>query len=211
MSGFAGLSVAEATLKAARQRKRRATAALCHQFAPPVYTLACRMLGDRTAAEDITQDTLERMLRDIGQFRGEASFATWVRSIAVSRCLMHQRAAWQQRRVEIDDLDQWQASSSSDQAPSLVGDALIGALEKLSDCARSVVWLHDVEGYSHAEIAALSGRSVSFSKSCLSRARQALRVDLSAHAPDSANRQANPEEPTPIQPIGPMRIARSSL
>ena len=53
------------------------------------------------------------------------------------------------------------------------------ALARLPDVARTVVWMHDVEGLDHAEIAALYGRSVSFSKSQLSRAHALLRAQLS--------------------------------
>ena len=52
------------------------------------------------------------------------------------------------------------------------------ALESLPESARIVVWLYDVEGMSHQEIADLFGRSVSFSKSRLARAHQSRRVWL---------------------------------
>jgi RNA polymerase sigma-70 factor (ECF subfamily) len=49
------------------------------------------------------------------------------------------------------------------------------ALNALTPVARSIVWLHDVEGYTHGEIARLFGRTVSFSKSQLARAHEELR------------------------------------
>jgi hypothetical protein len=52
---------------------------------------------------------------------------------------------------------------------------LVRVLDRLADTARVVVWLHDIEGYTHAEIATLMGRSPSFSKSQLMRAYQQLR------------------------------------
>jgi RNA polymerase sigma-70 factor (ECF subfamily) len=48
-------------------------------------------------------------------------------------------------------------------------------LNALTPVARSIVWLHDVEGYTHGEIARLFGRTVSFSKSQLARAHEELR------------------------------------
>jgi RNA polymerase sigma-70 factor (ECF subfamily) len=48
-------------------------------------------------------------------------------------------------------------------------------MASLPPLTRTVVWLHDVEGYTHAEIARLTGRTVSFSKSQLARAHQRLR------------------------------------
>ena len=58
--------------------------------------------------------------------------------------------------------------------------ALDAALASLPAVARTVVWLHDVEGFTHKEIAQLMGRSESFSKSQLSRAYQRLRPLLAA-------------------------------
>jgi RNA polymerase sigma factor (sigma-70 family) len=52
------------------------------------------------------------------------------------------------------------------------------ALQRLSDTARSVVWLHDVEGYTHEEIAEMMGKTTSFSKSQLARAHAKLRAWL---------------------------------
>src|SRR5437867_1891972 len=54
------------------------------------------------------------------------------------------------------------------------------AFERLSETSRSVVWLHDVEGYTHEEIAELMGKTVSFSKSQLARAHARLRRMLDA-------------------------------
>ena len=55
---------------------------------------------------------------------------------------------------------------------------LEAALDTLSPTARTVVWLHDVEGFTHAEIGGMMNRSSSFSKSQLARARKRLRERL---------------------------------
>jgi len=55
---------------------------------------------------------------------------------------------------------------------------LEAALERLGETSRAVVWLHDVEGYTHDEIAAMMGKTASFSKSQLARAHVRLRVWL---------------------------------
>jgi RNA polymerase sigma-70 factor (ECF subfamily) len=59
--------------------------------------------------------------------------------------------------------------------------ALERALDELADIARAVVWLHDVEGYTHKEIGGLMGASASFSKSQLARAHERLRGLLHGH------------------------------
>jgi RNA polymerase sigma-70 factor (ECF subfamily) len=55
---------------------------------------------------------------------------------------------------------------------------LEAALDRLSPTSRAVVWLHDVEGYTHEEIAGMKDRTVSFSKSQLARAHARLRIWL---------------------------------
>ena len=55
-------------------------------------------------------------------------------------------------------------------------------MQELSETGRSVVWLHDVEGYTHEEIAEMMGKTVSFSKSQLARAHARLRRTLGAGA-----------------------------
>jgi RNA polymerase sigma-70 factor (ECF subfamily) len=57
------------------------------------------------------------------------------------------------------------------------------ALERLSGTARAVVWMHDVEGYTHEEIAGMMDRTVSFSKSQLARAHAKLRLWLGEEVP----------------------------
>jgi DNA-directed RNA polymerase specialized sigma24 family protein len=60
---------------------------------------------------------------------------------------------------------------------------LEAALERLSTTSRAVVWLHDVEGYTHEEIAAMMQKTVSFSKSQLARAHSRLRRWLGEEVP----------------------------
>ena len=126
-------------------------------------------------ADDLTQETFVDILRGLPGFRFNASLSTWVRRIAVSRCLMHMRSAWERKAIALDAIAE-PASADIDHATRIeLGHDLAAALGELAPNARVVVWLHDVEGYTHREIAELMDKSVSFSKSCLSRAHQQLR------------------------------------
>src|SRR5450432_2758147 len=60
-------------------------------YAPRVYNLARRMLGNDADAEDVTQDVLVQVLRKAGSFRGEASFPTWLHKVTVNAALAHRR------------------------------------------------------------------------------------------------------------------------
>ena len=91
---------------------------------------------------------------------------------------MHLRSPWQRSRELIDDLlERLEADGATGPAAGLALD-LGRALESLPPLARLVVWLHDVEGYTHDEIAAQTGKTASFSKSQLARAHVRLRTAL---------------------------------
>lgn len=174
MSHFLEIQVSSEILERARSGDRAAREFLYAALSKPVYTLIRRLVVSPAVAEDLLQDVFVELLRNMSLFRGEGSFAGWVRSIAVSKALMHLRSPWS-RRLPTSDTDgiliQHEEASA---AKEWHGD-LERALNALTPVARSIVWLHDVEGYTHGEIARLFGRTVSFSKSQLARAHEELR------------------------------------
>jgi RNA polymerase sigma-70 factor (ECF subfamily) len=118
------------------------------------------------------------VLTKLDQYDGRGSFAGWVRSITVNKCLMHLRSPWRRARRWLDVASEDAADERPEPgSPPVTGDAvdLERALARLGDTARAVVWLHDVEGYTHAEIGQLLGGTASFSKSQLARAHARLR------------------------------------
>ena len=165
-----------AVVAGTQQGDAEAQARLYEVFAPMVYTVARRILASAVTAEDVLQETFVEVLQKAGSFRGESEIGFWIRRIAVNKCLQHLRSGWSSRRVDVD--------LSAQRCPSVRGDqieqqmVLEGALAELSETARAVVWLHDVEGYTHKEIARMMGRTPSFSKSRLARAHERLRALL---------------------------------
>ena len=154
----------------ARGGDRAAHAELYSAFGRPVFTLARRMLASKALAEDVLQETFVEVICNIDRFRGDADVGTWIKRIAINKCLMHVRSSWVSRRgPALDDVVGEHRSGVDDQM------ALERALDRVPDVARAVVWLHDVEGYTHAEIGRLMGRTTSFSKSQLARAHERLR------------------------------------
>jgi RNA polymerase sigma-70 factor (ECF subfamily) len=152
------------------------------EYGKAVYSLALRMLKEPAQADEVLQDTCIEVIRHVGDCREDAAFGGWVKRIAVNKCLALVRSAWQRKALAFDDGDQHEAGSipepPGDDDPAARaghGTDLAWALGELSPTARAVVWLYDVEGYSHQEIAGLMGRTVSFSKSQLSRAHERLR------------------------------------
>lgn len=190
MTAFIDTDLPDATLVRARAGDCSAQADIYRAFERPVRNLARRLLANRVAADDVAHDVFVDVLTRLHQFEGRGSFAGWVRSIAVTRCLMHLRSPWQRSRrwlagVAADAFDAQPGEGPVETAPTTYTDhaSLIDlerALASLNDTARAVVWLHDVEGYTHAEIAHLFGATPSFSKSQLARAHERLRTTLQA-------------------------------
>ncbi len=188
MSKFADIQVDPAIVRRAARGDARAHEIIYRAFAAPVYSLCLRFTKVPAQAEDLVQETFIEIMRSIAKFRGEAALGSWIRRIAVSKALMHLRSAWTARGQAL--ADDWHEVTpgdvSSHGVPSQPDEALDldMALANLPSTSRAVVWLHDVEGFTHKEIAALMGRTESFSKSQLSRAYQRLRPMLSVPEED---------------------------
>lgn len=161
-------------LAAARQGDRRAQEHIYRTYERAVYSLARRMTADADAAMDIAQDSFMHAFRHLHQYRGESPFGHWLRSVAASKALMHLRAGRRFLEIFTSEVEPDEAGGFEDVSTL----DLERALALLPPLPRSVLWLYHVEGYTHPEIAELSGKTVSFSKSQLSRAHQKLRALL---------------------------------
>jgi RNA polymerase sigma factor (sigma-70 family) len=178
MQRLADIEISDAELAAARAGDVAARGALFQRLAPPTLGLIRRLVNQRALAEDLLQDTLIAVFEHLGEYRGEAPLGIWVRSIAVSRCLMAFRSPWHRARVALDSLtgpEPWPVEPEARTSDLIDLDR---ALARLSPITRTVVWLYDVEGWSHEEIAKSFDRTVSFSKSQLARGHARLRNDL---------------------------------
>jgi RNA polymerase sigma-70 factor (ECF subfamily) len=162
---------AETVVARARTGDQDALETLYRAYEVPVYNLARRICRTTEDAEDVLQETFFEVCRSIGRFREEGSLWGWIRTIAASKALMRLR---RNKYRDTDELHDELVIGSRREEPHLRMD-LEAALERLSETSRAVVWLHDVEGYTHEEIAAMMGRTASFSKSQLARAHVRLR------------------------------------
>lgn len=168
------LTIDRDILDAARDGDAGACEAIFRRFERPVYTLALRLCGNRDEALDVLQDSFIHALERLGQFRGDGPFWPWLKQVVVTQALMRMR---KEKRFRM-----WQREvrGPEPEAPGPLGEDrdLAEALAALPETSRMVVWLYDVEGYTHAEIGRLMGKSVSFSKSQLARAHAKLRARL---------------------------------
>jgi len=138
-----------------------------------VYTVARRLTRTPEDAEDVLQDTFLEICRSLGTWRGDGSLWGWVRRIAASKALMRYR---REKLRATDELAEDPADDGVVDVPLRLD--LEEALSRLPERSRQVVWLHDVEGMTHEEIAEVMGMTTSFSKSQLARAHRKLRAWL---------------------------------
>jgi RNA polymerase sigma factor (sigma-70 family) len=175
----------ELTLAQARRGRLPACERIYRLYASPSYTVALRICQCPATAEEVTQEAFITAFRKLRQFRGDAPFWGWLRRVVANHAISALR-----RRPPAEVIELQEFHARTDPAQEQVGLAmdLSRALSNLDAEDRAVVWLHDVEGYGHGEIASLFGRTESFSKSRLSRARAKLRALLAGNgAPPQQN------------------------
>lgn len=154
-----------------------------------IYGLCLRLChGDASRAEQATQDAFVRAWEKLGSFRGESRFSTWMHRLTVNVVLGEHRLLrrWVtfedevQSGVEgqegVEGLDPIEPLRQEDIGSRI---DLERALAKLPKGARTVLMLHDIEGYQHDEISELTGIAIGTSKAQLHRARRLLQAMLS--------------------------------
>jgi RNA polymerase sigma-70 factor, ECF subfamily len=170
-----------AEISAARGGDARAFERLYRVHVDRVFSLCVRMAGDRTLAEELTQDCFVRAWERLSSFRGESAFGTWLYRLAVNVVLNARKTAGRSRKRFVTEEGDEERSEPVDresyQNPGTTMD-LEQAVAGLPPGARRVFVLHDVQGYRHEEIAEMLGITSGGSKAQLHRARLLLRGAL---------------------------------
>ncbi len=172
MSHFSRIHIDRDVIDALQRGDRRAAAEVYRALSGVIYTLALRLLADGQLAKEATQDTFIDVIERSRDLKVPEAFVGWVRSVAVNHCLMRLRSPW--HRLRMRGVESETADSASDVARLDGFGDIERALRQLPARTRFVVWMHDVEGYTHSEIARLTGRTESYSKSQLARGHARL-------------------------------------
>ena len=144
---------------------------LYRRYTPGLYRFVLRLLGgNEFDAEDIVQQAWLKAVEGLGDFRWEASFRTWLHGIALNCC----RGLFRRKEPRWLALEEGPLLAGPMSQPHERMD-LEAALTRLPSGYRTVIVLHDVEGYTHEEIGQRLGISANTSKSQLSRGRRLLR------------------------------------
>ncbi len=174
------------SLAALKKRCRKTQERVYLDYSRAAWTLGVRLSGCEAQAWDAVQAGFVRAFERIGQLRDPAAFGPWLRRLIVNQVMDQHR-----RRFEALPVDH---ETASDEPWRDAGLDLEQALMRLDPMDRSVLWLHDVEGLTHSEIAELSGQTASWSKSRLSRARARIRPLLEGHSPSREKHEVNSNE-----------------
>jgi RNA polymerase sigma-70 factor, ECF subfamily len=152
----------------------RALRQLWSQHAPHIDAVVRRLVGDADEAADIAQEVWIQIFRALPSYRGDSQFGTWAHRIAVNRTLNALRRTRRLAKLETD-IDEETASVDHAGDHALLAATIENAASRLSPGARTVFLMHDVEGYTHEEIAQELGITPGGSKSQLFKARVKLR------------------------------------
>jgi RNA polymerase sigma-70 factor (ECF subfamily) len=188
----------QTTIRRAIDGDEAALRALWTRHAPHIDMVVRRLVGfDQDLAEDIAQEVWIQIFRALPGYRGDSQFSTWAHRIAVNRTLNALRRTKRLEKIETP-VEEDSAFVEMDTERSFVAASIEQATAKLSPGARTVFVLHDVEGFTHEEIAEQLGITSGGSKSQLFKARAKLRK-LLAHLIDvPEGNTRNREYVTPV-------------
>jgi RNA polymerase sigma-70 factor (ECF subfamily) len=171
------------TIRRAIDGDESALRALWTRHAPHIDLVVRRLVGpDADLSADVAQEVWIQIFRALPSYRGDSQFSTWAHRIAVNRTLNALRKTRRLSNVETE-VQEDTAFVEQDPDRTFVAESIEAATAKLSPGARAVFTLHDVEGFTHEEIAEQLGITSGGSKSQLFKARARLRKYL-AHLVD---------------------------
>ena len=172
------------TIRRAIEGDERALRQIWSQHSPHIDAVVRRLVGgDPDLAADVAQEVWIQIFRALPTYRGDSQFGTWAHRIAVNRTLNALRRTRRLAKLEAD-IEEDTASVEPDAERGFVMASIEDAMARLAPGARAVFVLHDVEGYTHEEIARELGITPGGSKSQLFKARARLRK-LLAHLVDA--------------------------
>ncbi|HSQ32517.1 MAG TPA: RNA polymerase sigma factor [Gemmatimonadaceae bacterium] len=163
---------------------RIAARELYDAHAARVYRLAYRLTGDSDLAREFTQDTFVRAFSQLSRFRGDSALSTWLHRVTVTVVANAMRRVKRFRERETDLEDVHPLGSDGPGVDPVLRERLHRAIDALPDIYRTTIIMHDLEGYTHGEIAEVLGVAEGTCKSRLSQARAQLRAALADLAPE---------------------------
>jgi RNA polymerase sigma-70 factor (ECF subfamily) len=171
-------------VRRAKDGDAAALRALCERHAERVERIALHMLRDPEDARDAAQESLVKLVRRIGQFRGQSEFSTWLHRLVVNTCKDVAQARWAADRRTEQLVEDRRIARDGDPARALAASEtrleLRRCLADLPSAQATVVAMKDAFDASFEEISAQTGLPVGTAKCYAHRGRNTLRARLSA-------------------------------
>jgi len=177
-----------------RRLKERNEAAFCELIAAyedRMFSLCYRMLGNRSEAEDLTQEVFISVFKSIDSFREDSKLSTWMYRIATNLCknklqflsrrCNHAKAEFnEQKNMQSAISPQKELGPAAHTEGKELQTLMHASIHRLEEDHRVVIVLRDIEGLDYEEIVKITGLPEGTIKSRLHRARLALRKALMA-------------------------------
>ncbi len=171
---------------------------LVRRYQGRIFTASFRILSNAEEAEEVVQDTFLKVHHNISKFRQQASFAAWVFKIAHNLCMDVLRNRQRKKGFRLLSFDPQSSAPEQHEEPveayNIIsqladpgadpsqmlelreqGSIVADSLKQLTDNQRTVVVLHDIEGFSYQEIAEIVGTSIGTVRSRLHYGRSKLK------------------------------------
>ena len=171
--GLSTLSDDAQLIAACRRGEARAMEMLYHQYKRRVFGMAHRIVGV-SDAEEVAQEVFVRVFRGLTNFRGDSQLSTWVYRLTVNAALSHLAKRGRRHEVGDDGLTELPAPPTTER-DSALASRIEAALTQLPAGYRAILVLHDIEGLSHEECAAILECRIGTCKSQLHKARARMR------------------------------------
>jgi RNA polymerase sigma-70 factor, ECF subfamily len=163
----------------AAERDYQAFERLYRRYLSRIYSLCTRLSGSRAEGQELTEDVFVRTWEMLPQFSGETAFAAWLHRLATD-VVLNGRKIDETTAATIDQ--QGSATEQRNDSGSTPDDVerldLSQAIDRLPANARRIFVLHDVEGFTHEDLAEIFGITPGGSKARLQRARVLLKEAL---------------------------------
>lgn len=160
-------------IAACRRGEARAMEMLYHQYKRRVFGMAHRIVG-ASDAEEVAQEVFVRVFRGLANFRGDSQLSTWIYRLTVNAALSHLAKRGRRNEVGDDGLTELPAAPVTER-DSALASRIETALTQLPAGYRAILVLHDIEGLSHEECAAILDCRIGTCKSQLHKARARMR------------------------------------
>ena len=165
----------EALVQRCLNRERKAQKRMYDQYAQAMYHTIFRMVGQKTEAQDLLQESFIKVYKELKNFKSRSSLGAWIKRICVNTCLTQMK---RNKRFELVELQGEIYAEEQNETIEIDAKLIHNSIKKLPEGSRVIVNLYLFEGYRHSEIAEILEITESTSKSQYSRGKILLRKEL---------------------------------